>query len=92
MFSFVGSSPILADLVHKKYTGNEAKVKANVRRTVVRETSRDSVIWEMECKVRALGELIKFQSREPSLEEEEVNFGIGLILTDFADGLREMRK
>jgi hypothetical protein len=41
----------------------------------------------IEAKIFAMCELIKFRRGEPSLEEEMVNYGIGMILTDLANKL-----
>ena len=34
-------------------------------------------LYTLSAKLLAIGELIKFRSGEPSLEEERVNYGIG---------------
>lgn len=44
-------------------------------------------LYTLSAKLFAIGELIKFRSGEPSLEEERANYGLGEILTDLADEL-----
>ncbi len=49
-------------------------------------------LWEIACMLRGIGELIKFRGGEPGLNEEDVNFGIGQIITDIAEELNELEK
>ena len=49
-------------------------------------------IWEIACKLRGIGELIKFRGGEPGLNEEDVNYGIGEIITNIADELSSLEK
>jgi hypothetical protein len=50
-----------------------------------------SSLWLMSCKVRALGELMKYQNGEPSISQQDVNYGIGNILTEIADEMDNFR-
>jgi hypothetical protein len=43
------------------------------------------------CKVRGIGELVKHHSGEPAFAQEDVNYGLGTILTELADELEEIR-
>jgi hypothetical protein len=49
-------------------------------------------LWPLSCKIRALGELIRHRGGEPSLEEDEVNYGIAEILADAANEIDALRE
>jgi len=48
-------------------------------------------IWKIGCKLVGVGELIKFSNGEPALNQDEANLGVGEILTDLAEELRDIR-
>ena len=48
-------------------------------------------LWKIGSKLLGVGELIKFQNGEPALNQDEANFGVGEIITDLAEELRDIR-
>ena len=46
-----------------------------------------SDIWNASCKIRALGEVLLFQHREPALDEEDIWYGYGSILREIGEQL-----
>lgn len=51
-----------------------------------------SDLWKIFAKLYGIGELIKFHSGEQALNQDEVNLGIGEIVTDLADELRAIHE
>lgn len=47
-------------------------------------------LWEIACKLYGIGELIKFQGGEPALNQSEVNYGIGTLVTRIAEEVEEI--
>lgn len=57
------------------------------------EESISDSISNISAKLYALGELIKFRDASAiSIDEDEVNYGIGEILTDLAQELEDIRR
>ncbi len=48
-------------------------------------------LWEIACKLHGIGELIKFQGGEPALNQSEVNYGIGTLVTRIAEEVEEIK-
>jgi hypothetical protein len=48
-------------------------------------------LWTIMTKLYGVGELIRSSRGEAALNQDEVNYGIGEIITDLADELREIR-
>ena len=61
------------------------EIKSHNRKEIQEPQSAD--LYTLSAKIFALGELIKFRGGEPSLDEETVNYGIGMLLTDIAEAL-----
>ncbi len=53
------------------------------------ESNHTESLRTIQAKLLAIGELIKFRGGEPSLEDEMVNYGLGMILTDLANDLQD---
>jgi len=47
-------------------------------------------LWDIATRILAIGELIKFRGGEAPLDEEEVNYGIGELLTGLARELMQV--
>jgi hypothetical protein len=51
-----------------------------------------SNLWTISCQIRALGELLLFQHREPALDEKEIWYGYGITLRELGERLSAMSK
>lgn len=49
-------------------------------------------LWTVSCKLHGIGELIKFHNGEPALNQDQVNLGIGEIITDLAEQIDNVRE
>ena len=63
------------------------KTKHKKREAKSFDESPYNKLWVISAKLYGICELIKFRGGEPPLNEEDVNFGIGEILTDLAGEL-----
>jgi hypothetical protein len=55
------------------------------------DTKIPGELWKIGCKLTGIGELIKFSNGEAALNQDEANLGVGEILTDLAEELRDIR-
>ena len=56
------------------------------------QTDLPGQLWSIAAKLHGLSELIKYQDREPALNEGEVNYGIGAIVGEAACQLDKLRE
>lgn len=47
--------------------------------------SLQAKLWKASCQVRALGEVLLFQHREPAIDEEDVWHGYGTLLREIGE-------
>lgn len=47
----------------------------------------ESALWTASCQLRALGELLAFQKRQPAADEEDICYGYGSLIRDIGENL-----
>jgi hypothetical protein len=51
-----------------------------------------SNLWNASCQMRALGEMLMFQDRDPALDENDVLYGYGSLIREIGERIEAWAK
>lgn len=47
-------------------------------------------LWSLSCKLHGIGNLIAYYDGEPSLNQQEVSYGVGTLIIELADEVQNI--
>lgn len=56
------------------------------------ENDFEPELWSVSCQLRALGEMLMFQKREPALDEPDIWYGYGSLIRAIGERLAVLAK